>query len=263
MPPAACRRPRAQRIEIARAAPTCRPAPAARTRRARSARRAAPDWARRTPGPRRGPRRAAGRRRLASIAASSSRQVFGSGAVTQIGTFSSRSTLAGFGPRTATLIRDRAWRTLSPGCAARARRRAPHANSGEEDGDVDVAEQQLRGEVDRRAVRLERQLAQRRCHDRTAAGLRNQRRDSFARRLSSASTSTRSRSWLSASAPRQPGAFGAVRVVCRRPAAAPSRRAFDARGERAYARRRRRADPRGRCRAAPSRRAAGRPPRSR
>src|SRR4051812_18847530 len=41
----------------------------------------------------------------ASIATSRSRQVFGSGAVTQAGTCSSRSTASGFGPRTATLVR--------------------------------------------------------------------------------------------------------------------------------------------------------------
>ena len=39
------------------------------------------------------------------MAASSSRQVFGSGTVTQTGTCSSRTAASGFGPRTTTLVR--------------------------------------------------------------------------------------------------------------------------------------------------------------
>ena len=137
----------------------------------------------------------------------------------------------------------------------------PHADTRQENADVDVAEQQRGGEIDRRGVRLERQLAQRGRDDRTAAVLGDQRGDF-----------------------RRPPALQredpSTLEMCRRPFRRRSGRAlravgrvrdgrqlhhhdavFDAGGERVHARLRRgRPIDRAGVEAAPSRRAAGRRP---
>ena len=102
--------------------------------------------------------------------------MFGSGAATQIGTFNSRRTASGFGPRTTTFVRDSASvKACRAGPSTGRLDERPRAHAGEEDDDVELAGDESRGEVERGGIGFERNFAKGGRGNRAAAVIRNQR----------------------------------------------------------------------------------------